>query len=278
MLSESPHSGAKERGVENPMGPDGGSRVDITEIEVRSALSVSRIPGVQYTINPYVGCEHGCRYCYACFMSRYSRHHKDAPWGSFVEAKVNLVDLLARELPRKRKRSTVFLSSVCDPYQPAEERYRLTRGCLELLAAHGWGIEILTRSPLAGRDVDVLRGAAVVSVGFSIPTDNERVRQVLEPNSPTIAQRVEALKEVRESGVSTWVFVAPMLPMDPLRLYAMIHPHVDSVLVDGLNYSFRVKEIFHRNGWGYALSGQYAHRTGRKLLDLFGEKARQVCA
>lgn len=252
------------------------SRVDVTEIQVKSALSTSRIPGVEYVLNPYVGCAHGCLYCYAVFMAKWSRRHINAPWGSFVEAKVNVVELLARELSRKRKRGTVLLSSVCDPYQPVEEHYRLTRGCIELLAAHGWNIEILTRSPLVTRDTDILRSAGNVSVGLSIPTDNERVRRVLEPRSPAILRRVEALRRLRESGISTWAFIAPILPMNPRRLYKMLDAHVDSVLLDRLNYSFRVKNIFERNHWGFALTDRYAKQTAGKLRDLFGDKAAMV--
>jgi len=151
------------------VGLDRQSRVDVTEIQVKSALSTSRIPGVEYVLNPYVGCAHGCLYCYAGFMAKWSYRHINAPWGSFVEAKVNVVDLLARELPRKRKRGTVLLSSVCDPYQPVEEHYRLTRGCIELLAAHGWNIEILTRSPSVTRDVDILRSTGTFPSGFPFP-------------------------------------------------------------------------------------------------------------
>ncbi len=189
--------------------------MDVTEITVKSALVRSKIPGVDYVINPYLGCAHGCRYCYAVFMRRYSRHHAAAPWGSFVEVKINLLDILRSELRRKKQPGRALLASVCDPYQPVEARYRLTRGCLEILREHGWGIDILTRSPLVTRDLDLLREAPEVSVGFSIPTDDDRVRHLLEPQAPPIAARLQALKTLHAAGLHTWVFVAPMLPMQP---------------------------------------------------------------
>ena len=150
--------------------------MDVIEIEAKSALVRSKIPGVSHVINPYLGCSHGCRYCYAVFMRKYSRAHAQARWGSFVECKGNIVELLRKELARRKKPGSVMLSSVCDPYQPAERRWQLTRGCLEVLREFGWEVEILTRSPLVLRDLDLLTTMPQVSVGFSIGTDNEQVR------------------------------------------------------------------------------------------------------
>ncbi len=244
------------------------------EIETRSALVRSRIPGVEFVINPYLGCGHGCRYCYAVFMRRYSRHSRESRWGEFVEVKSNIVEILAAELARKRKRGSAFLSSVCDPYQPAEKEYRLTRGCLELLRNYGWEISILTRSPLVLRDTDILRTALDCRVGFSIPTDDDRVRQILEPAAPPIPARIEALKRLREAGIRTWAFIAPMLPMDPVRLHRLLAPEVEEVMIDPLNYVSRVEGFFRRQGWGYALSRQYAQQTRRTLQKLFEGKSR----
>lgn len=128
--------------------------MDIVEIRAKAALTKSKIPGVEYVINPYIGCGHGCRYCYAAFMSKWSRHHAWSEWGSFVEPKVNIAEVLQGELSRKRKRGTVLLSSACDPYQPVEARFRLTRECILLLDRFGWGINSksseLSLSVLAG--------------------------------------------------------------------------------------------------------------------------------
>jgi len=250
--------------------------VDIVAIEARTALVKSKIPGISYVINPYLGCGHGCLYCYAVFMRKYSRSHAGAPWGSFVECKANIVGLLRKELARKRKRGSVMLSSVCDPYQPAEERWKLTRGCLEVLGEYEWEAEILTRSPLVLRDLELLKTMPQVSVGFSIGTENERVRRVLEPLGPPIQGRIDALKELHDAGIPTWVFIAPVLPMDPERLWAAVSPHVDYVLIDTLNYRQQVREAFIRNQWGYALTDAYAAKTCERLMKLFGERARAV--
>lgn len=250
--------------------------MDVTTITTKSALCKSRIPGVEYVLNPYLGCLHGCRYCYARFMSKWSRQHKGEPWGSFVEVKVNIPQVLAGELRSKRQAGTVLLSSVCDPYQPAEARHKLTRQCLLHLREFGWGIDILTRSPLVTRDADILRGVPNATVGISIATDDDAIRKILEPQAPSIPSRLAALRELHRQAIRTWVFVAPMLPMNPERLAEAIEPHVDFVLVDRLNYRKNVTGIFHENRWDGALSSEYAKQTESKLLHLLPGKVRSV--
>ncbi|MGB8873524.1 MAG: radical SAM protein [Desulfobaccales bacterium] len=249
--------------------------MDVLEIRIKSALVRSRIPGVDYVINPYLGCGHGCRYCYAVFMRKYS-HHPKLPWGSFVEAKINIAEVLDSELHRKRRQGRALLSSVCDPYQPLENRYRLTRACLEVLRDRGWGIDILTRSPLVTRDLDLLAATPGVSVGFSIPTDDDAVRKVLEPHAPPIGARLSALSKLHEAGISTWVFVAPILPMNPARLYEAIAPHITHLMVDPLNYRNQVRELFLKRHWEYELSDQYAGETRAILMGRWERRERGV--
>ncbi len=245
--------------------------MDVTEITAKSALVRSKIPGVDYVINPYLGCQHGCRYCYAVFMRKYS-HHPQAPWGSFVEVKTNLAEVLRSELRRKKRPGRALLSSVCDPYQPLEQRYRLTRKCLEALREWGWGIDILTRSPLVTRDLDLLGATPGVSMGFSIPTDDDEVRKVLEPHAPPIGARLKALKKGHEAGVPTWVFIAPILPMNPNRLYEAVAPYITNLMVDPLNYRYQVREIFLQHHWDYELTDQYAAETRAALMRRWQER------
>jgi DNA repair photolyase len=245
--------------------------MDVLEIKAKSALVRSKIPGVDYVINPYLGCGHGCRYCYAVFMRKYS-HHPQSAWGSFVEPKTSIAAVLNDELRRKKRQGRALLSSVCDPYQPLEARYRLTRACLEALREWGWGIDILTRSPLVTRDLDILAATPGVRVGFSIPTDNDEVRKVLEPNAPPIGARLSALKKVHAAGVPTWVFIAPMLPMNPARLIEAVAPHIEHLLADPLNYRNQVKAIFLKHHWDYELTDQYAATTRSTLMELWGKR------
>lgn len=249
--------------------------MDVTEISAKSALVRSKIPGVDYVINPFLGCAHGCRYCYAVFMRKYSHHHSTAQWGSFVEVKINIADVLRSELRRKKRRGRVLLSSVCDPYQPIEHKYRLTRKCLEALSEYGWGIDILTRSPLVIRDLDILAENPDVTVGFSIPTDNDRVRKVLEPNAPPIGARLTALKRLHAAGIHTWVFIAPILPMNPTRLYEAIEPYITRLMVDPLNYRNQVRDIFLSNQWDYEFTDRYASETRAALLGLWHNRAKR---
>lgn len=250
--------------------------MDITEITAKNALVRSRIPGVDYVINPYLGCGHGCRYCYAVFMRKYSHGHADSAWGAFVEAKVNIVERLRKELASKRTKGTANLSSVCDPYQPVERRYKLTRGCVQALLEAGWGVDILTRSPLVLRDLDLLASSRNVSVGLSVPTDDDRVRRILEPGSPPIGSRIVTLRTLHEAGIETYAFIGPMLPMNPRALYEAVGPYVNSVLIDALNYRGQVAALFRRHGWTQELTDEYADETAAALRQLFGAKAERV--
>src|SRR4030042_910220 len=117
----------------------------VAEVECKSVLNKAGL--ADYAVNCYAGCEHGCCYCYARFVTRFS--HPGEPWGSFVDVKVNAPQILEREAKRKRV-GQVFLSSVCDGWQPREASYLLTRQCLEILLHYHYPLTILTKSALAG--------------------------------------------------------------------------------------------------------------------------------
>jgi DNA repair photolyase len=187
-------------------------KLKVTEKLCKTTLSETRIPSYDYTINPYTGCEHSCSYCYANFMRRFSGHLQDA-WGSFVDVKVNLLDILRRELP-KRPAGVIWLSSVCDPYQPVERKYRLTRGVIELLLGYPkFSVSILTKNALVLRDLRLLtRMKNRIDVGFTITTFDDRARSYFEPRSSPVPERIAALEKLSEAGIETWVFFAPMLP------------------------------------------------------------------
>ena len=183
----------------------------ITEKTCKTALSKSGL-SYDYTVNPYTGCLHSCVYCYANFMRRFSGHLKD-PWGSFVDVKVNLLEVLAKELPR-RPGGSVWLSSVCDPYQQPEAKYELTRGTIELISKYPkFTISILTKNALVLRDLDLLkRMGDRVDVGFTITTFSNEAQQIFEPHSSPVKDRIRAARRLGEAGLQTWAFIAPMLP------------------------------------------------------------------
>ena len=150
----------------------------IKEIQAKAILSTSKV--YSYAINPYTGCEHACSYCYARFMKRITRHSE--PWGEFVDVKINAADLLRVEI-NKKKRGRVWISGICDPYQPLEEKHKLTRQCLEILAQNNWPVIIQTRSPLVLRDIDILKEAQDFEVGLSVTTADENIRKLFESYS-----------------------------------------------------------------------------------------------
>jgi len=213
----------------------------IKEKRVKSLLSKSGIPGVEYCLNPYVGCSHGCRYCYATFMKRFTGHAE--PWGSFVDVKINAPEALQRQM-KKANRAYVLISSVTDPYQPVEEKYQLTRRCLEVLLPHQPSVDILTKSPLILRDLDLLKRFKEVEVGFTITTDDDEIRKIFEPHAPPIRARIQALKTLFEAGLKTYVFIGPLLPMNPEALSEKLNPYVHSVLIDRMNYASKTRRIY----------------------------------
>jgi len=193
--------------------PAGGCFKDTTvivrEIECKSILTKSGIEGVDYALNPYVGCAHGCVYCYAIFMKRFTGHKEE--WGTFVDVKVNAAEVLARQM-RRAKPGNIAIGTVTDPYQPLERKYEITRASLEVLTAYDCPVSILTKSDLVLRDLDLLRRLRDVEVGFTIATLDEEVRQVFEPSSSPVPARLTALAELAEAGIKTWAFCGPLLP------------------------------------------------------------------
>ncbi|MCX5909301.1 MAG: radical SAM protein [Deltaproteobacteria bacterium] len=228
-------------------------RIAIQEKKVKSILSKSGIPGVDYCINPYTGCAHGCRYCYATFMKRYTGHTEE--WGSFVDVKVNAPEVLQRQI--KRATGHVILSSVTDPYQPLEEKYGLTRKCLEILLPRQISVGILTKSPLVLRDIEVIRKFEQIEVGLTITTDDEEMRKTFEPGASPISARIQALKTLHENGIRTYAFIGPILPLQPEAFAKKIYPYVQRVLIDRMNYVFQTRKMFERMNLGKWLDDDY---------------------
>ena len=204
----------------------------VREITARSVLSRSKV--YKYTINPYTGCQHACTYCYARFMKRFTAHKE--PWGQFVDVKINAPDLLRKEIKRKPA-GRVWISGVCDPYQPIERKYKLTRKCLEILIQHDWPITIQTRSTLVLRDLELLRRSPDVEVGITVTTADDKIRRLFEPHASPIKERIGALGELHLAGIRTFAMIAPMLP-GAEALVNILDGKVDYVLIDRMNYHY----------------------------------------
>jgi DNA repair photolyase len=177
-------------------------------VECKSAISLSRLPGLDWAINPYRGCAHGCRYCYAQDVTRFEM---DREWGSVVEAKINIVSRLKRELEKGAK-GVYGIGTVTDPYQPAEKEYELTRGCLVLLKRAKARISILTKSDLVLRDSDILSDWDGSEVGMSIGCPYDNVASVTEPGACPPSRRFAALARLSEAGIANYLMAAPILP------------------------------------------------------------------
>jgi DNA repair photolyase len=179
----------------------------IREIQAKSVLNRSGIS--DYAVNCYLGCQHGCSYCYARFMKRFSPHQE--AWGDFVDVKVNAPSILERQV-RSAPKGRVFISSVCDAYQPAEFRYGLTRACLEILLRHRYPITILTKSALAVRDLDLMALGRDVELGITVTTPDEALRRLVEPRASATQDRLALLEEAKSRGIKVYVFLGPFLP------------------------------------------------------------------
>lgn len=192
-------------------------RTEYREEPCRSALNrVRGPPWFQWSLNPYMGCVHRCTFCYVrAFERRASRPSCEA-YGRSIRVKTNVVEVLQRELGRRSwRRALVAIGTATDPYQPAEGHYRLTRGCIEALAAARTPITLITRGPLIIRDVDVLGAVArevEVGVSLSIGTLDERAWRATEPGTAHPHQRLRAIAALAHAGIPVGVSLASVIP------------------------------------------------------------------
>jgi DNA repair photolyase len=182
----------------------------------RSALNRVKGMGFRWSLNPYTGCAHRCTFCYVRAFELRADRPSDDRYGRSIRVKVNVAEVLRAELARPSwQGETVAIGAATDPYQPAEGRYRLTRGCLQALRDASNAFSLITRSPMIVRDLDVLVDAArraEVGVVFSVPTLDEEVWRRTEPGTPPPQRRLEALSRLVDAGIRAGVGMAPILP------------------------------------------------------------------
>ncbi len=184
----------------------------IREIQCKSAIGKCGFPGGGLAINPYVGCGHGCVYCYARFIKRFTGHTEK--WGSFVDARLNIADVLKKQLKSPRyKNERIYIGTVTDPYQPIEEKYKLTRSILKVLLNYKNPVSILTKSDMVLRDIDLLKQFKGIDVNFTVTTLDEKWKRITEPNSPTVRQRFQAMKKLVSEGITVFVMMGPYWPV-----------------------------------------------------------------
>ncbi len=227
----------------------------ITEVYCRNALSRSKISGMDYALNPYIGCEHGCVYCYAEFMRKYTNHEEE--WGEFVDVKINIADRLRKQIIRT-KPGTIMIGTVTDAYQPLEKKYQLTRRCLEILADFDFPIRILTKSDLVLRDIDILKGLRDKSIGLTITCTDPKVEALFEPKASKLENRFKTLERLGENDIPTFVFFGPILPFfsdseEPIQslIGRLRNMGIEKIYLDKMNYltarSGKIKTLLKKN-------------------------------
>lgn len=220
----------------------------IQEITARSIITPTRLPGADVVVNPYVGCTFACTYCFASFMGRFVGEPVEA-WGDYLYVKTNAVELFESEvvrLQRRNPRATLLMSSVTDPWQGPEKKYRLTRGILRELARVEYlgQVSLLTKSPLLLRDLDLLTDLHDVEVGVTITAPDDLIGWELEARAPPIRRRFDILRACNRARLPTYAFLGPLLPHfreRPEALEAMFQALADTgtttVFAEKLNTS-----------------------------------------
>jgi len=209
--------------------------MQITKVECKSVLTRSNLPKVDYCINPYIGCQHGCIYCYARFMRRFTGHK--SKWGHFLDVKINAPQILEKQMSKEPKLGTVLLGSVCDAYQPAEREFKVTRQILKVLLKHDFPVSVLTKSALVVRDIDLFKQFSQCEVGLSITNLDSEVSRMIEPIASLPSKRLQVLDKLHSQGIKTYAFIGPILPglTDLEEIFFQLKGKVDYVMAESFN-------------------------------------------
>ena len=202
----------------------------IRSIDVRSVMTKSSLPVGGYSVNPYVGCPHACKYCYASFMKRFTGHTE--PWGSFLDVK----HWSPIGNPHRYDGERIVIGSVTDGYNPYEEQFRRTRRLLEELQGSRAELMICTKSDLVLRDLDLLRTFPRVTVSWSVNTLDEAFRADMD-QAVSIERRLTAMQRVYEAGIRTACFVSPIFPgiTDLRAIIERVRNFTDLIWLENLN-------------------------------------------
>lgn len=217
--------------------------IKLKVIQPRSVLNASGMGG--FTLNPYIGCLVGCAYCFVPHMAH--KQLEDRKWGTYVDVKEGAPELLEQQLARKRQPARIFMSTATDPYQPAEERYQITRRMLEVFERHPkHSLFILTKQSLVERDIDILTRLPRVAVGMSISIMNDNLARVIEPWAPVTSERLAVIKRLSEAGIPIYLLWAPAFVPLPMTdkfvrgaIYAIAESGARALSLDSLNYRSR---------------------------------------
>lgn len=241
----------------------------INTIEVNDYLTKSNLPASDFVINPYVGCPHGCKYCYACFMKRFTGHKE--PWGTFIDIKHCSKPINAKKITGK----SVFLSSVTDCYHKYEKEYRITRNILEQLVAIDCELSISTKSSLIVRDLDLLVQCRNLKVSMSVNSLDEEFKKDMDSAS-SIEERLNTLKELHSHGIYTILFMSPIFPQitDFKAIIEKSRTYIDEYWFENLNLrgSYKQTILTYINGkypqWEYLYQDIFVNSNQNYWVDL----------
>ena len=210
----------------------------IKEIEVKNVITKSNLPVCDFSVNPYTGCEHACKYCYASFMKRFTNHPE--PWGEFLDVKY--WDKIRN--PKKYAGKELFIGSVTDPYNPQEEIYGRTRALLTELQGSGAKLSIATKSDLILRDLDIIKTFPDVRVSWSVNTLDEIFKDDMD-KAVSIKRRLAAMKAFHKAGVRTTCFISPIFPVitDVKAIIEQAMEHCNLIWLENLNLRGSYKAV-----------------------------------
>ena len=249
----------------------------IREVHVSTALRKDPLPGIDYSFNPYIGCFHGCLFCYVPRLLQIDR----STWGTSVVVKRNAATVLAKELKRL-PRGLVAISTATDPYQFVEGKYRITRHALEVLLRAGWPVSVLSRAPLMMRDLDLFTQFAEIEVGMSVPTLDDRARALLEPWAPPIDARLRCLRVLADAGLTTFVGFAPAYPptggWTPAEIAdAFAEARVKKMFTRALDARWGVPEAIAKRLDGSELAEDLARIDDPEVIGPFVSRLAEEC-
>lgn len=245
---------------------------DVTR--VKDYLNKTKLTTLDYVINPYVGCPNKCLYCYAAYMSSFSKHSEE--WGEFIDIKRTNKRINIFKIKNKK----VMISTVTDPYNSFEEKYATTRMIMEQLVKFEAFISVVTKSKLVLRDIDLFKKMKHVEVAISMSILDEQVKKKIEPYSSSIQERLDTLKTLKQNGIRTIVFVAPIIPQftDFKRIIEVTKDYTDEYWFDKLNLrsSFKTKMFKFIDGEYPIYKSIYDSIYNRKDTQYFDELSDEI--
>ena len=227
--------------------------MNINKIQSKSIINKSNIPFSDLCINPYVGCMHSCKYCYAMYMAGYTNHSFEK-WGSFVDIKENSIDLLKDYLKKNNLKGNIVIGSVTDAYQPIEKKEKITRQILEILLKEqrqlsifndDFKISIITKNELILRDIDLLKQFNNINIFISICTDDDKISKIIEPLASSPTKRIKTLSILKENNIKCGALISPYLPFitDYDKLFSLLYDKIDFIFSEPINIDGSIKRF-----------------------------------